>query len=103
MSKLLRSLAPLLVIFAIVLTACGQGTPAAAPTAAPAATSAPAPEATAAPAAPTSAPAAEPTAAPAAPEPTAAPAANATPTDIELWAGASVSEAGPPPDDWAAY
>ncbi|HLF02427.1 MAG TPA: hypothetical protein VI547_10665, partial [Anaerolineales bacterium] len=51
------------------------------------------------------------------PEPTAPPAATATtaptavptatpvpePIDIELWALATVTEAGPPPDDWIAY
>jgi putative aldouronate transport system substrate-binding protein len=37
-------------------------------------------------------------------EPTAVPAPTEIPvTDIELWAGGRVSEAGPPPDDWAAY
>ncbi len=62
-----------LILMALLLSACGGGTPAAAPTAAPAA--APAAEATAAPAAEaTAAPAAEATAAPAA-EATAAPAA----------------------------
>jgi putative aldouronate transport system substrate-binding protein len=31
------------------------------------------------------------------------PAAPAEPVDIELWAQATVTEAGPPPDDWIAY
>lgn len=31
------------------------------------------------------------------------PAARAEPVDIELWAQATVTEAGPPPDDWIAY
>ncbi|MBI5950460.1 MAG: extracellular solute-binding protein [Chloroflexi bacterium] len=55
--------------------------------------------------APTAAPVAEvpateaPTAAPTAvPEPTEIPV-----TDIELWAGGRVTEAGPPPEDWVAY
>ena len=43
----------------------------------------------------TAAPTEEPTAIP---EPTEIPV-----TDIELWAGGRVSEAGPPPDDWVAY
>jgi putative aldouronate transport system substrate-binding protein len=78
-----------LTLLALVLTmltaACGP-TPAAAP---------------AAPAAPTQAPAAAATQLPA---PTAAPTkAPEKPVDIELWYGASVSEAGSPPDDWAAY
>ena len=30
-------------------------------------------------------------------------AAAQTKTDLEFWVGASVSEAGPPPDDWRAY
>ncbi len=52
---------------------------------------------------PTAAPTAVPTEAP-----TAAPTEEPTPTeipvtDIELWAGGRVSEAGAPPDDWAAY
>ena len=33
----------------------------------------------------------------------AEPAAAAGPVDIELWYGAAITEAGPPPDDWAAY
>lgn len=56
--------------------------------------------------------AATPTAAPATEAPvvatTAAPTEEPTPTeipvtDIELWAGGRVSEAGAPPDDWVAY
>ncbi len=39
-----------------------------------------------------------PTAVPTAAEPTEIPV-----TDIELWAGGRVTEAGPPPDDWVAY
>ncbi len=54
---------------------------------------------------PTQPPAAvAPTTAPAAA--TKAPVATATaekPVDIELWFGASVTEAAPPPDDWVAY
>ncbi|HRX04111.1 MAG TPA: hypothetical protein P5148_13270, partial [Anaerolineae bacterium] len=50
----------------------------------------------------------EPTAAPeaaAAPEATEVPepAAAAEPVDISMWALASVTEAGPPADDWIAY
>lgn len=60
---------------------------------------------------PTAAPAAEPAAqqpADQAVEPTAAaaPAEESTaqePVDIDLWALATVTEAGPPPDDWIAY
>jgi putative aldouronate transport system substrate-binding protein len=41
----------------------------------------------------------------AAPEPTAEPTATTVPepVDIELWAQATVTEAGAPPDDWVAY
>ena len=77
-----------MMLFGVLLAACGGATPAASPTAAPAAeaTAAPAAEPTAAPAAePTAAPAAEATAAPAA-EPTAAsaPAASGTPDKVTL-------------------
>lgn len=60
----------------------------------------------------TPAPTDVPTAEVAAPEATAAPTAEPTATlapteipvtDIELWAGGRVTEAGPPPDDWVAY
>lgn len=34
---------------------------------------------------------------------TSAPAADSQPIDLELWVSASVSEAGPPPSDWAVY
>ena len=40
-----------------------------------------------------------PTEVPATPEPTEIP----EPVDITLWAQATVTEAGPPPDDWIAY
>jgi ABC-type glycerol-3-phosphate transport system substrate-binding protein len=83
-----RRLIPALVLLvALILSACG-GTPAASPTAAPAAapTAAPAAEApTAAPAAPTAAPAAAPTAAPAAEAPTAAPAADSLSGKVVYW------------------
>ena len=49
----------------------------------------------AAPVADTEVPKVEPTAVP---EPT-----EISVTDIELWAGGRVTEAGPPPDDWVAY
>lgn len=91
MPRLSRHFMPLILILAFVLSACGQSETAA-PTAAP--TSAPAASATDAPAAPTEASAA-PTSAP---EP-----AGGDPVDIELWAAAAVSEAGPPPADWPVY
>ena len=76
----------ILVVFVLVLSqilaACA---PAAAPTEAPVAEE---PGATEAPAEPTTAP-----------EPTVPP----EPVDIELWAQATVTEAGAPPDDWIAY
>ncbi|MBI5563570.1 MAG: extracellular solute-binding protein [Chloroflexi bacterium] len=91
MSKSFRTLTLLLVTFALFLSAC-------APTAAPA----PAPAATKA-VPPTAAPVQQkPTEPPAAPPPTEPPAP-AKPVDLEVWVGAAVSEAGPPPDDWAAY
>ncbi len=77
---LLKSLLALMLI-AILASACA---PAATPTAEPTAA-----------VPPTEAPTVEPTAVP---EPTEIPI-----TDIELWAGGRVSEAGPPPDDWVAY
>ena len=36
-------------------------------------------------------------------EPTAEPTTPPEPVDIVLWAQATVTEAGPPPDDWIAY
>ncbi len=91
MSKLIRRLTLLVVTLALFVTAC-------APTAAPG----PATEPTKAAVAPTTAPvqpkATEPPAAP----PTEPPAP-AKPVDLEVWVGAAVSEAGPPPDDWSAY
>ncbi len=86
--KTFAKLTLLALAMSMLVTACGQA-PATAP------------------AAPTQA-AAAPTQAVAAP--TQAPAPTTPPTkvpekltDIELWYGASVSEAGSPPDDWAAY
>jgi putative aldouronate transport system substrate-binding protein len=75
-----RWLVPLvaLAILAQVLAACGG---AAEPTAAPT----------------------EPPAGPAPEQPTAEPTTPPEPVDIELWAQATVTEAGPPPDDWIAY
>jgi putative aldouronate transport system substrate-binding protein len=92
MTKQLYKLTLFVVLLSLLLAACQ---PAAAP----------------APAQPTAAPtkeAAPPTAAPAKPtEPPAAPPteppAKAEPVDLEVWVGASVSEAGPPPDDWVVY
>lgn len=60
---------------------------------------APAPE-------PTTAPAAPATQAPAAtqpPAPTAEPTTPPEPVDLEVWLQATVTEAGPPPDDWIAF
>lgn len=92
MSKSFRTMTLLLVTLALFLSAC-------APTAAPA----PAPQPTTAAAQPTAAPVQQkPTDPPAAPPPTEPPAP-AKPVDLEVWVGAAVSEAGPPPDDWAAY
>jgi putative aldouronate transport system substrate-binding protein len=82
-----------IILFVLLVSAC---TPAAKPTTAP--VEKPAVQATDAPAAPaaaTEAPKAEPTAVP---QPT-----EISVTDIELWAGARVTEAGPPPEDWVAY
>lgn len=75
-----------LIVFALALiaTACA---PAAAPTVAP----------TSAPSAPTAPPA---TAAPTAVPPTPTPA---PPVTIELWAQATSTQAGPPPDNWVGY
>lgn len=81
--------------------------PAATATTAPAATSAPA---SSAPAASSSSAASAP-AATAAPKPTVAPTtaaatsapASGAPVTIELWAEATSTQAGPPPDDWVGY
>ncbi len=99
MNKLLLKSMLVLMLVSMILSACA--TPGAAPTAEPAA---PQPTAEKAePAAPTAAPA-EPTAEPVKEEPTAVPEpTEIAVTDIELWAGGRVSEAGPPPDDWVAY
>ncbi len=77
----------------------------AAPTKAAVAPTAAAAQATTAPAQPTTAPTAAATTAPttAAVAPTQAPAAQDKPVDVELWFGASVTESGPPPDNWAAF
>src|SRR5512133_437716 len=78
MKKMMLKLMLTVMALAILVSAC------AAPTAAPVA-EVPA----------TAAPTEKPTAVP---EPTEIPV-----TDIELWAGGRVSEAGPPPEDWVAY
>lgn len=53
---------------------------------------------------PTAAPTDEPTEIVATAEPTATLAPTEIPvTDVELWAGGRVTEAGPPPEDWVAY
>jgi putative aldouronate transport system substrate-binding protein len=94
MKKWMFILVAALLILSQVLAACA---PAAEPTevAPPEPTEAP-------PAAPTEAPP-EPTEAP--PEPTEVPEPTTPPepVDIELWAQATVTEAGAPPDDWIAY
>src|SRR5512139_574617 len=56
------------------------------------------------PATPTEAPAQQPTEAPEVAEPTATePPTPEAPVDLEIWVGARVTEAGPPPDDWVVY
>lgn len=86
MKKLLLKSLLVITLMAMLISAC---TPAATETTAPAAAT----EAPAEAAAPTEAPA-----------PTDVPAPTEIPvTDIELWAGGRVTEAGPPPDDWVAY
>ena len=91
MSKLVRKLTLLVVTLALFLTACA---PAAAPATAPAPTKAAvAPTAAAVQPKATEPPAAPPT----------EPPAPAKPVDLDVWVGAAVSEAGPPPDDWVAY
>jgi putative aldouronate transport system substrate-binding protein len=93
MSKQLYKLTLIVVLLSLFLAACQ---PAAAP--APAQpTAAPTKEAVP----PTPEPA-KPTEPPAAPAPTEPPA-KAEPVDLEIWVGAAVSEAGPPPDDWVVY
>lgn len=83
MNKLFSKFLLLMMMLIIVLSAC-----------APAATATPAVEPTEAAPAATEAPA----------EPTATTAPTEIPvTDIELWAGGRVTEAGPPPEDWVAY
>jgi putative aldouronate transport system substrate-binding protein len=80
----MKSWKMIFVVFVLVLSqvlaACGAP-------ATPAATEPPAPAATEPPAEPTAVP------------PTAVP----EPVDLELWAQATVTEAGAPPDDWIAY
>lgn len=74
----------ILLVVAMLASACATPTPSAVPTAVPTKVPSTAPTAAAAPTA----------------VPTKAPE---KPVDIELWFGASVSESGPPPDDWAAF
>lgn len=84
MKKVMLKSMLVLVLIALLASACA---PVATPTAEPTA----AVPATAVPVMPTDAP-------------TAVPAPTEIPvTDIELWAGGRVTEAGPPPDDWVAY
>jgi putative aldouronate transport system substrate-binding protein len=91
MNKKLYKLTLFVVLLSMFVTACA---PTAAPAPTPVPTTAPVKEA-----APTVAPVAtEPPAAP----PTEPPAPE-KPVDLEVWVGAAVSEAGPPPDDWIAY
>lgn len=91
MNKKLYKLTLFVVLLSMFVTAC---VPAATPAPAPVPTTAPVKEAA-------------PTVAPVATEPPAAPPteppAPAKPVDLEVWVGAAVSEAGPPPDDWIAY
>lgn len=91
MNKLFRTVTLGLVTLALILSAC-------APTAAPASAPQPTKAADASTAAPVQPKPTEPPAAP----PTEPPAP-AAPVDLEIWVGAAVSEAGPPPDDWVAY
>jgi putative aldouronate transport system substrate-binding protein len=93
MNKKVYKLTLFVVLLSLFVAACQ---PAAAPTPTQP-TVAPTKEA----APPTAAPA-QPTEPPAAPAPAEAPA-KAEPVDLEVWVSASVSEAGPPPDDWAVY
>lgn len=84
----MHTLALLTLALAALLSACGPA-PAPAPTGASGQQASPTEPAAAAPApAPTSAPAPQPA---------------AELVDLELWVTPAVSEAGPPPDDWAAY
>lgn len=91
MNKKLYKLTLFVVLLSMFVTAC---VPTAAPAPTPVPTTAPVKEAA-------------PTVAPVATEPPAAPPteppAPAKPVDLEVWVGAAVSEAGPPPDDWIAY
>ena len=88
--RIVAKLTLVILVLAMLVTACKQ---------APATTPAPTPES--ATTEPTKESAtAEPTQEPAEPTPTKAPE---KPVDIELWYGASVSEGGSPPDDWAVY
>lgn len=94
MKKTLFKIVLAMMVLSFVLSACAPATvaPTTEPTTVPP-TEAPAEPPAAAPA--TAVPTVEPTEVP---EPTAIPI-----TEIELWAGGRVTEAGPPPDDWVAY
>ncbi|HMB24293.1 MAG TPA: hypothetical protein VKP08_15725, partial [Anaerolineales bacterium] len=80
MNKLLLKLCMTIVALSLVLSACA---PAATPTPAPVKPATEAPEVV---------------------EPTATePPTPEAPVDLEIWVGARVTEAGPPPDDWVVY
>lgn len=102
MRNMSRTVLLLSTLGAMLLSACGQGTPASPSGTGSSATPAVTGDPTSAPAAPAA------TAGGASPA-TAAPAGQTggqtggQTTDLELWVSASVSEAGPPPADWAAY
>ncbi len=97
----------LMALCVLVVAACAPApTAAPAPQPTPAATTAPATVPTASsasPVAPTAVPPTQPPAPTAAATKAPATAVPEKPVDIELWFGASVTEAGPPPDDWVAY
>lgn len=100
-SILLKSVL-ILATLVLIVSACTPAPAPVPPTAVPAATQAPASSssssvAASASSASSSAPA--PTTAPTAVPPTAA----AKPVDLELWAQATSTQAGPPPDNWIAY
>ncbi|MEA4906005.1 MAG: extracellular solute-binding protein [Anaerolineaceae bacterium] len=87
MKRILLKLLPALLVISFIATACAPAAPAVAPTEA---------------AAPAEAAATEVPEVEEEPTATLVPT-EAAPVDIELWAGGRVTEAGPPPDDWAAY
>src|SRR5512139_3652927 len=93
MTKQLYKLTLFVVLLSLLLAACQPAAtpPPAQPTAA----------RTKEAAAPTAEPV-KPTEPPAAPPPPEPPA-KAEPVDLEIWVGAAVSEASPPPNDWVVY